>query len=116
MPSIIEAVKQGDEAQILLLLDRGADVNGAKNTLRRPIFEAVRAGHEAIVRLLLDRGAAVNYSWLRCESPLVEAVTTRNEGLVRLLLDRGADMMIANSYNTQGLTPLASAAMAGTEQ
>ncbi|KAH6699677.1 ankyrin repeat-containing domain protein [Leptodontidium sp. MPI-SDFR-AT-0119] len=104
------AVQMGDEGMVRLLLDRGADINGA-GRIDSPLCQAARIGHEGIVRLLLGRGADVNRANLWGDSPLYEAAMMGREGIVRLLLDRGADVNGAGGMDS----PLRQAARMGHE-
>lgn len=95
---------EGREQMILLLVNRGADVN-AKNCLgETPLMWAANRGHEKVVRLLLNRGADVNAMNTMGETPLMWAAKGGSRNIAELLLHRGAD---ARSMNRSGLTALA---------
>src|ERR1700733_11388740 len=72
------AVRSGDEAMTLLLLDRGADVNKADRFGITVLETAVRVGNESMVRFLLDRGADVNQARHFRGTVLETAVTNGN--------------------------------------
>jgi ankyrin repeat protein len=132
--SLSKAAREGHEAVVRLLLDRGADANAGMDRESTPLCGAARAGHEAVVRLLLDRGADVNaktgwrheavvrllldhgaYTNARTDreiTPLSEAARGGHEAVVRLLLDSGAD---ANTRTDWEITPLSEAAREGHE-
>lgn len=54
------ATRNGHEAIIEMLLDKGATVDAADEKCRTPLLLATENGHEACVKLLLDNGANVN--------------------------------------------------------
>lgn len=103
------AAKRGDESEVQLLLDRGADVNSTSFFLT-PLVAAAQGGHESVARLLLDRGADVNHE-LYLKTPLVAATKRGHESVVRLLLDRGADV----NRESWSATPLEAAVEGGHE-
>lgn len=51
------AAREGDRTQVELLLDRGADPNGAGALWSTPLQWAQRRGHDEIEALLRDGGA-----------------------------------------------------------
>ena len=54
------ACMNGHESTVLLLLDRGAKINLAKDNGATPLYIACQNGHESTVLLLLGRGAKIN--------------------------------------------------------
>jgi ankyrin repeat protein len=56
---VSHAAKNGDEAMVNLLLDRGADVQEINIHGQTPLHEAVRKGHRDVVVCLLNRGANI---------------------------------------------------------
>ena len=73
-----------------LLLDRGAEVNKAKNDGATSLCIASHNAHEAVVRLLLDRGADVDKAMNNGATPLYVASLDGHEAVAGLLLDRGS--------------------------
>ncbi|KAK6829671.1 hypothetical protein PG987_010255 [Apiospora arundinis] len=65
--ALITASRFGQEAIVLFLLDRGADLNAKSKTGITALMDASGSGHEAIVLFLLDRGADLN---ARCKNGL----------------------------------------------
>ena len=49
--------KNGHEAVVKLLLEKGAELETKYNNGRTPLSWAARNGHEAVVKLLLEKGA-----------------------------------------------------------
>ena len=96
----------GNLATMKLLLEKGADVNGANQRKSTPLFWAL--GDEAKVRLLLDHGANVNASAIDGRSPIYLAASMPNAvPVLRLLLDKGGN---PNVRTLNGMTPLMAAA------
>lgn len=140
MSEILQALYEGDEARVAVLLADEPELN---------VFEAAALGHTELVaahldadpaaaeafaddgftplhlaaffdhpetaRLLVERGAPVDVV-ARHETivvrPLHSAVAARNEDTVALLLERGAD---PNARQEGGFTPLHGAAQNGDE-
>jgi ankyrin repeat protein len=127
---------------IRLLLDKGADVNGAilDNTLTRTIFtmqwffeagatpflRASQSSDTALMKLLLERGADPKRKTQNNDTALtlaagigwVDGVTyersaKENVEAVRMLLDLGLD---PNAANNEGRTPLMGAALKGRNE
>jgi ankyrin repeat protein len=99
------AAKEGHEATARVLLDAGADVEGAR-TWGSPLDWA--AGTERpnlrLVRLLIDRGADVNkHRGVSSETPLHYAARSGNVEQARLLLEAKADL---RAKDLLGRTPL----------
>ena len=93
---------------VLLLLDRGADINTA-GIYATALGMAAGSGKEEIVRLLLDRGADINTAGVY-GTALGMAASFGREEIVRLLLDQGADInAVGDIYGT----PLSAAACNG---
>jgi ankyrin repeat protein len=98
---------------ILLLLDRGADVNIAITNGWNKLMNVCRSLIEdydkniEIVKLLLDRGTNINFQNNNGTTSLMLAAGESNHDssleCVKLLLDRGADV---NIQNTEGKTAL----------
>lgn len=83
-----------------VLLDRGADVNLAKNW--SPLHYAAAGGQEALAAELLDTGADINIrSQADDTTPLHTATVKKQTAMVRFLIDRGAalDMATKSGWN-----------------
>jgi ankyrin repeat protein len=103
------AAREGHEAAVQLLLEKGADIN-AQNKGWTVLHVAASEGHEAVVQLLLEKGAdinAQNQGW----TALHVAASKGHEAVVQLLLEKGADI---NAQN-KGWTALYWAAFKGHE-
>ena len=84
---LIQAAERGDDAAVLFLTVRGADVDHWDARCdATPLYIAAQNGHDAIVRTLLDAGADEDLADL-----LYVAVVCDHIEVVRTLLDAGAD-------------------------
>jgi uncharacterized protein len=100
-------------AEILALLDAGADIHAADKNGVTPLHHAVRFRSPTAVETLLRRGAAVNQVCKRSGStPLHRAVTSTGapetagkldeaKQIVEILLRYGADTSIKNKSGKQ---------------
>jgi ankyrin repeat protein len=70
---------------VLLLLEKGADVEAKDSWGRTALSRASRFGHESVVLLLLKKGAAVDTKDHFKMTALNYAVTHKHEGVVKLL-------------------------------
>ena len=67
-----------------MLLERGADVNKARDDGATPLFLASHIGHVEVVRMLLEQGADIQLSW-RDRTPLQIAREKNHTKIIRLL-------------------------------
>ena len=87
-----QAAECGDEAAVLFLTVRGADVNYREAEHgSTPLYVAARQGHDAVVRALLDAGADKDLMKNNGGTPLHVAAAMGHDAVVRALLDAGAD-------------------------
>ena len=86
-----DAVRAGDNAAVLALLDGRAQVNDTDYVVGTPLHLAVIEGHVTIAKLLIDGGADVNApSEQQAASALHLAARFGDAAMAALLLDRGA--------------------------
>lgn len=101
-------------ALALMLLDRGADPNLARDTGRTPLLAAIKRGFDTnfyerepesqkLVGALLERGADVNARDEDGVTPLEEAARIGDAQTIRALVARGANLA---TKNNDGETPL----------
>ncbi|CAJ1345316.1 unnamed protein product, partial [Effrenium voratum] len=110
----LDAAVQSDQLQILRrLLEAGADKDVLDMNYFTPMHTAAMSGHEEIVRCLLAAGAAPDKSDRFGNRPLHGAAYYGHPELARLLLEAGADK---DSSNNHGRTPMHNAAMNGHEK
>jgi ankyrin repeat protein len=88
-----------DRDIVMLLINRGANVNAQTATGITPLYHAVNAGDLDLARLLLDRGADVNKIYFNNISVLHLASEYENLDMIRLLLDYGVDSSILDREN-----------------
>jgi ankyrin repeat protein len=83
----------GDFDKVRLLVEKGANVNGAAKSGRTPlIVAAAYPGNLETVRLLLAKGADPKHVDLSGEGPLGGAASARDPALLALLLRHGASV------------------------
>lgn len=90
----------GDADMFRLLLDKGADIAVAGNTL---LHRATYKGYLDVVRILLERGSDPSAPDSAEDSPLHMAASRNHSDLVTCLLQFGAD---PSAKNASGYTPL----------
>jgi serine/threonine-protein phosphatase 6 regulatory ankyrin repeat subunit B len=111
MQEYFEAVRTGNEGEVLRLLDADpALLESIGQNGQTPLGAAATAGHLGMVGLLINRGANINatHAWVR--TALHRAGHEGHEDVVALLLSKGAQ---ANIRDDHGSTPLMVAAFRG---
>jgi ankyrin repeat protein len=100
------AIKAGDAASVIALLDRGADANEPLPDGSTPLMTAALYSNSSMMKVLLNRGADPNRTNKAGATALIWSAGDLQK--VRLLLDRGADPKIRTKG---GRTALHAAAM-----
>ncbi len=113
MTALHEAVLQGQNKIVTLLIGRGAKVDQANNMGATPLFYAAGDGHVGIVRQLLAAGASVKARQKNKWTPLHYASLGGHDEVIRILITAGADI---EARTDVGLTPLSVAANEGWEE
>lgn len=122
--ALTAAFSRGNEASARLLLEAGADINGAAqshldpelgqdfNIHWTPLQGALISGKRELVELALDRGADLEGRGLMGQTAMHAAAYLPDDrlDLLDLLVERGAEV---NAANWDGGTPLFTAALAG---
>ena len=97
---------------VVLLLEKGANVNLSDPEGITALHIAAKLGHLEVVRLLLDQGAEINKQKLNGATALyVAAQDARTAQVVSLLVERGADVNTVS--HESGSTPLMEASYFG---
>jgi N-acyl-D-amino-acid deacylase len=133
--ALLQAIRDGNHANVRQLLDQGANVNARDERGDTALMQAALNSDAEMVRLLLQRGADVHARSQNKDGVLMRAVHARDK--VKLLLDSGArvesrPMVFAASLpgsrgtlelllgcggnvnaNVRGVTPLMTAAYCG---
>jgi hypothetical protein len=94
-------VSKGSDEIVQLLIDAGADIEGATSLGaggEHPLhLAAARASRASTARLLVARGAQLNAHDARGRTPLITAVLANNIEVADVLLGAGADLEPADS-------------------
>ena len=107
---LIVAVEHNDTAAVRVMLDEGADVDGALPDGSTALHAAALGDRLQIARLLLDAGAEATAATRYKVTPLALAAANGSTAMIGLLLDAGAD---PNETSREGQTALMSAAING---
>ena len=111
--SFLNAAKRARKCTLLLLLEKGADVNCRNNDGYTPLMLAARTGVRRVVKLSLKAGANVNDVNWNGDTALVCAVRKGCDNCANELIARGADV---NIINCEGNTALLYAAEVADEK
>ena len=98
----------GRKDLVLLLLDRGADMNVAGRVYGTALAAAAFVGNMDFALLLLNRGADINVVGDKYGTALAAAAFAGNMDIVLLLLDRGTDLSLVGGEYGTALTAAAS--------
>ncbi|KAM5364137.1 hypothetical protein ACJZ2D_011638 [Fusarium nematophilum] len=110
--ALLCAAMNGREADVRLLLEKGADLEAEDGYGSTALSLAAYKGHEAVARMLLERGADLEARDRQHGTPLLRATKHGQVAVVRLLLEKGANLDATNKF---GSTPLSWAAYNGQE-
>ncbi|KAJ5764963.1 hypothetical protein N7520_004522 [Penicillium odoratum] len=110
------AVLEGDEDTVGLLLENGIDMMMKNVRGEYPLHWAIRSGQLGVASLLLQKGADIDakdqFGW----TALILACANRNEEMMQFLLDNGADINIRTDEMAGGHTVLSYATAQGEWQ
>ena len=87
-----DAVKDGNVAQVKLLIANGEDVNKSQKFLGAPLHQAAIRGSVEITELLLAAGADVDPENLIFGTPLHVAAQKGNDAVAIVLIGKGANV------------------------
>ena len=85
------AVRDGDRAKLLLLIEQGADVNDRNQWEETPLHWAAMIGPVKVIHDLLSNGADVNARTNNGRTPLTFAVDKKMKALALLLISKGGE-------------------------
>jgi ankyrin repeat protein len=101
------AASNGNIEIAKMLLDKGADIDGADVVLGwRPLMSAAEAGQDEMVKFLLGRGAPIDGEDSVGYTALIYTASAGHTETAKLLIDAGADV----NHISGGYSPLISAA------
>jgi ankyrin repeat protein len=104
MGDIVRAIREGNEEEVIRLLDADPELLEREVHSRgRPLAWAVWSRQLGVVTLLIERGANINATGDGGRTALHYAARGGNEEVLALLLDKGAQ---TNSRDHYGLIPL----------
>ncbi len=104
---LIWAAQNGHIETVMLLLEKGAVVDGKRDLGSGALRRTVQRGHLEVAKVLLEKGAAVDTKDNQGNTPLSIAAENGYIELVELLQEKGAGW---NTKKYQGLSPLVVAA------
>ena len=107
---LVDAVKSGDRATAIALIERHADVNAPEPDGTTALHWAVQQNYVELVDRLLRAGANAKAKNDYGSTPMAEAAVGGNAALMQKLLDAGADV---ESPNADGQTALMVVARGG---
>ncbi len=112
---VADAARAGDREQVRLLLQQGADVNGAHGDGMSGLHWAAERGDRAMADMLIYAGANVNaVTRIGRYTPVHVASAAGRGPVIELLLNEGAD--VAATTTTSGVTALHLAAASGNTE
>ena len=100
---LVDAVKAGDKAAAVALIEKRADVNAPEPDGTTALHWAVHNGDVELVQRLIRAGARVNVANTYGATPMSEAAVLADPALLGALLEAGADV---ESPNADGQTAL----------
>jgi ankyrin repeat protein len=104
---LANAVKNGDRASALALLEQKVDINATESDGTTALHWAVYRNDEEMVDRLLKAGANVNALNEYGSAPLTEAAVTGNVKVIEKLLKAGADPEATNADSQTALMVIA---------
>ena len=109
------AAMQGDDAQLRLLIEGGANVNVTDAIGVAPLHWAAFCGHGEVTGRLLDANADVHVRDQEGRTPLHVAAYESHTGVISALIGAGADVMAPDkSTRAHGRSPDVSLAVRST--
>jgi len=97
------AAARGQTDTVVLLLEKGIDIESKGTAGWTPLHQAVLGNHKDMVEFLINKGAQVNTKDANWGTPLLSAVAYDFKDIAELLINKGADV---NSVDIFNKTPL----------
>ncbi len=94
---LLKAAKEGNLAQVQILIANGADVNSYASNGVTPIYAASKNGYLGVVKYLVEHGASLAPVAIFDQAPLYAASEGGNLDVVKYLLAKGADASYKNN-------------------
>ena len=107
---LLEATRAKDTAEVILLIEKGANARVRDNHCNTPLHIAASRGNCEIMELLIKNGARVKATDDGSNTPLHDAAMNGHIEAAELLITKGANV---NAKNNQGKTPIFPAAKSG---
>ena len=107
--SLFQAVIEGNEASVKILLAEGADIDARDDIGKTPLMIAADKGYFSIVQLLIQNGADVNAQHNLHWTALMFATGKDHSAIVKFLVESGANLNFVSKSDYTALI-LASAA------
>lgn len=90
MTALRYAARNGHTSTVMMLLEKGAAINGRSANTMPALLQAVSFEHIEVIELLLDKGAAIEAQSRYGMTALMIAAWYGYRDIVELLLERGA--------------------------
>jgi hypothetical protein len=110
------AAATGHLGVVLLLIERGANINATGDGGNTALHWTAVQGHEEVVALLLEKGAHANTRDNYGRTPLMLACVNGHLGVVKVLVQHMGGQGLADRSNASGRTVLHFAACLGHEE
>lgn len=107
--AMMKAVKEGDTAELIALLDTGVDIDARDQAGDTSLISAARTGNKEVVEALLKRHAEVNPQNYDGRSALISAAEHGHTAILESLLKASADPNSHTTYNGKTALMLAAA-------
>ncbi|WP_339255233.1 ankyrin repeat domain-containing protein [Paenibacillus sp. FSL P2-0136] len=104
---LIAAAERGDTAEVLRLLEAGADIQAQDESGRTAVVAAAYGNHAGTVEALIAQGADINIRDRMLNNVLLYAGASGYLNIVKMAVEAGADTTLTNRYGGTALIPAA---------